>query len=75
MAKNMELKGMIHAKYNSESELARSIGWSRQRLYKIVSGLKEPDLEEVRILSNVLDQPFMRIANIFLQTKSPNGDN
>ena len=29
MAKSMELNGMIHAKFKSESEMAIALGWSR----------------------------------------------
>ena len=46
---------------------------SRQKLNKITTGRKEPDLEEVYQISHVLSQPIDVVANIFLRYKSPNG--
>lgn len=74
MAKILALSGLIHSKFKYESNLADSMGWSRQRLNKITNGDKEPDLGEVRDIANALDEPFMTVAQIFLDLKSPNGD-
>jgi DNA-binding phage protein len=75
MAKILALTGMIHSKFRSESEMARKIGWSRQRLYKITNGTKEPNLDEVRKLAGALEMPVIEVAQFFLQKESPNGDN
>ena len=72
MAKILELSGLIHSKFNTESKMADSMGWSRQRLNKITNGDKEPDLEEVRDIADALDTSFMTVAQIFLDLKSPN---
>lgn len=73
MAKIRALCGLIHSKYDFEIQLAREIGWSKQRLNRITTGAKEPDLSEVYVLSKALNVPFEQMANIFLQAKSPNG--
>lgn len=73
MAKVMELRGMIHAKYNSESEFARYLGWPRQKLSRITTGRKEPDLSELSQISMGLDKSLDEVANIFLRQESPNG--
>lgn len=68
-----ELRGLIYSKYDSESELAEKIGWSRQRISKITNGVKEPDIDEIAALSKALGKSVGEIAEIFLRYKSPNG--
>ena len=74
MGKILELNGLIHLHFSSETEMARVLNWPRQRLNKITNGDKEPDLGEVRDIANVLEEPFDKVAHIFLSRKSPNGD-
>jgi transcriptional regulator with XRE-family HTH domain len=74
MAKILALNGLIHSKFDSESKMADAMGWSRQRLNKITNGDKEPDLFDVRDISDILDVSFMTVAQIFLDLKSQNGD-
>lgn len=62
-----ELKEMIRAKFGSEASMARSIGWSRQRLNKITTGVKEPDVGELSAIANGLGEPVGVIADIFLR--------
>lgn len=70
--KFMELNSLIHGQYHNQAEFAKAIGWSRQRLNKVVNGDKQPSLEDVRDISDGLHVPFMMVANIFLRPKSPN---
>lgn len=65
--KNSELRGLIYDKYNSEAEMARALGWSRQRLNKITNGLKEPDISELNSIAKRLEKSVGEIAQIFLQ--------
>ena len=74
MAKIMALNGLIHSKFENEAQMADALGWPRQRLNRITCGAKDIDLDEVQEIANVLEVPFMTIANIFLGEKSPNGD-
>lgn len=69
MAKVRELSGLIHAKYDSESDMARELGWPRQRLNRITNGVKEPDLEEAALIAGCLGVSLDRIAGIFLGQK------
>ena len=73
MAKVRELCGLIYSEYDSESDFAKALGWPRQKLNKITTGKKEPDLDEVAQLSVCLNRPLEAIAQIFLRYKSPNG--
>ena len=69
---NNELRGLICGQFKSCAAFARHIGWKPQRLNKIVIGDKQPSLTEVQTIAKGLGVPFMLIANIFLQTESPN---
>lgn len=73
MAKILELNGLIHRKYDNESQMADAMGWSRQRLNKITNGDKAPSLDEIESMSIALEEPVMNIVDIFLRLKSPNG--
>ena len=74
MAKNLQLSGMIHAKYENESDFARALGWSRQRLNKITNGHKYPDLFEIDDMAQALGYSFLALAVISLAIKSRNVD-
>ena len=67
MLKNLDLKGRIHSKYNSEAEFAKAIGWTRQRLSKITNGHKVPSLYDVDLLATAFGCSFMDIANFYLR--------
>lgn len=73
MAKVRELCSLIHGLYDTEAELARALGWPRQRLNKITTGAKEPDICEASQLATKLNVSVDVIADIFLRLKSPNG--
>ena len=75
MAKDLQLSGLIHSKFDSESAMANAMGWSRQRLNRITTGKKVPDLFEVDDIANVLDTSFVSVAHIFLGSKSTYVDN
>ena len=74
MPKNMELNGLIHSHYDSESQFATAMGWSRQRLNRITNGKKVPDLFDLRDMSIALPCDLMVLVNIFLPKKSTNMD-
>lgn len=73
MAKILELSGLIHRKYENEARMAEAMGWQRQRLNKITNGEKPPSLEDIDALSRALDEPIMTLVDIFLRSRSPNG--
>lgn len=72
MAKIRELSALIHGKYDTEAEFARALGWPRQRLNKITTGTKEPDLHETAAIAAKLEISLESAARIFLHAKSPN---
>ena len=74
MAKNLELNGLIHAKYPTESDMAKAMNWPRQKLNKITTGRKMPDLQETVEIADALEKPLDYVANLFLPKESPIGD-
>lgn len=64
--RRMKLRSLIYGRFVNEAEFARRLGWSRQRLNKITTGAKEPNLTEVRDIALALNVPFDDVANIFL---------
>lgn len=72
MARIVELRGLIYGKYESETQLAQELGWTKQRLNVITTGRREPNLEEVEALASKLDKSVEDMVYIFLRHKSPN---
>ena len=67
-----EVREMIREKYHSEAECARSMGWKRQRLNKITTGKKIPDIDELNTLAVALGRDVAVLLHIFLNRKSTN---
>ena len=67
-----EVKEIILGKYRSEAACAKALGWPRQRLNKITTGKKTPDIDEVNCLSVALGVDVARLLHIFLHQKSTN---
>lgn len=68
-----EIRGMIYAKFRSEADCAKRLGWNRQRLNKITTGKKIPDISEINQLASVLGEDEMKLYHIFLNAVSTNG--
>lgn len=65
--KNEALCAAIKTLYKSEAACARALGWSRQRLNKITTGAKEPDVYELNELARKLKRPVGEVCKFFLQ--------
>ena len=64
------LRATVYGKYSSIAELARFLGWTRQKTTNIVNKKQEPSLKEVNLLANALGLSLEDAAQFFLQTKS-----
>lgn len=62
-----QLRGIVYSRYRSESEMAKQMGWPKQRLNKITTGLKEPTVQELNELAIALGVDIGFLAKIFLQ--------
>ena len=69
---NLKLRGLIYSQYRNESDFARSVGWSRQKINKLTNGIQQPTIDDLVVLSNSLNTSLDDIVNIFLKQKSPN---
>ena len=67
------LRALILSQYKSESACAAFLGWTRQRLNKLVNGTKEPDVSEVAAIAGACNASVLDVALIFLSYWSPNG--
>lgn len=66
MEPNLALKGLIYGKYGKEVNLAKALGWSKQRLNRITTGRSMPNVEELNALAVALDTSVERMVHIFL---------
>ena len=64
------LRAVVYGKYASIADLARYLGWTRQKATNIVNKKQEPSLKEVNLLANALGMPFEDAAQFFLQAGS-----
>lgn len=70
---NRAFKSLIYKKFDSESAMARHLGWPRQKLNKISKEGKEPSLAEAIAIAGALDITLEEAAYLFLPQLSPNG--
>ena len=61
-----ELKNLIRSKYGTEAELARKLGWSRQKINRITNEHRKPNIVVATQLSEALGIPVTDIIQIFL---------
>lgn len=66
MVNTMGLRGLIYGKYKSQTAFATHIGWSKQKLSKIINGAQEPTVRDIGDMAAALDKPLGEIAEIFL---------
>lgn len=69
--RNRALCSLIYGNYRSQSDFAREIGWSKQKLSKIVNGA-EPTVRELNELADGLSTSATALLCIFLPKESPN---
>lgn len=68
------LKGEIIASYGSQKTFAKHIGWTQNKVCKMVKGKYKPDTDDVDILVRALGLGPDKFLAIFLPNSSPNGD-
>lgn len=59
------LRGLIYSIYESESECAREMNWSKQRLNRITAGKKIPTVHEANELARALHTSVETIVSFF----------
>ena len=57
---------IIGEKYKSQAEMARKMGWNRQRLNSILTGRKEPDVADVVEFARALGRTVEETVGLFI---------
>ena len=65
--KILGLSSLIHGQFNSQADFARRIGWSKQKVNKIVNGHMKPSISDVQTIAEGLDVPVMMVMKFFLR--------
>lgn len=60
------LRGKVYSRFKSITAMARTLGWTKQKASRIVNGLQEPTIDDVKSLSDALDEKFEDVAAFFL---------
>lgn len=68
------VKGAVYARYKDIADLAKTLGWSRQKLSPIVNGKREPNLSDIQAMAKAMDMDADKLASFFLELKSQNCD-
>lgn len=71
----MALRGAIAERYKTQSAFAKAIGWSDNKVSRLMTGKHSPDMEEISEITRALDLSKERYIDIFyLPIASTNGD-
>lgn len=65
-----ELRGMIYARFKTEADCARQLGWPKQKLNYITNGKRMPDIKDTVELANTLQVDAGSLISIFLARES-----
>ena len=68
------LKGEIVAVYGTQSAFAETVSWPKNKVSRLVTGQYKPDTDDVDVIVSALNLTPDKFLEIFLPTKSPNGD-
>ena len=66
------IRGAVLNRFKSYTEFAEVLGWPKQRLSKIITGKKIPNVNEIAEMADGLDMTINGVAEFFLTSKSPN---
>ena len=70
---NFAIRGLIFSRYKTQSYFAEHIGWTKQKLSKILLGRQEPTVTDLNDMAKGLDCSAEKLIHIFLSEKSPIG--
>lgn len=51
----MALRGLILSKYKTITAFSEAIGWNRTKASRIVNGIQEPTIQDVKDLTRILE--------------------
>lgn len=68
------LRGSIYKVYKSQTEFSKDVGWSKNKIGRILNGTSIPSINDCNVLLSKLFLSDEEYKNIFLPSASPNGD-
>lgn len=74
MENTNKLRGWIYESYPSYNALAQQMGWSRQRLGRLVNCEVDPTLSDVASLAECINRPVGELVEFFLASQLPKGN-
>lgn len=69
------LRGEIVSRFRTQNAFAAYLGWTPNKVSKLLTGKYKPDTDDVATIANALNMDERTFCDIFLPKKSPNGDN
>ena len=64
------IKGAVYNKFGSYTKFAAALGWTQQRLSKLIAGHKIPNVLELAEIAAALDMPLGDVAMLFIHMHS-----
>lgn len=68
------LRGEIVSRFRTQNAFAAYLGWTPNKVSKLLTGKYKPDTDDVATITNALNMDERTFCDIFLPQKSPNGD-
>ena len=62
---NEKFRAEIRQRYKSESELAKALGWTRQKMSKTILGQRNPKIADINALSREMAMPVSEVIKFF----------
>jgi hypothetical protein len=69
------LRGEIVSRFRTQNAFAAYLGWTPNKVSKLLTGKYKPDTDDVATITNALNMDERTFCDIFLPKESPNGDN
>ena len=69
-----KVRGAILSRFKTESDFARALGWTRQRVNAFSLGIREPRLHDVQEMAAVLNMDASELSAFFLDLLSQKRD-
>ena len=65
MDKN-KLRGLIYSNYRTVADMARKMGWGKQKLWRIITGKQLPNAYEIDAMAKAMQASRYDILDLFL---------
>lgn len=67
-----KLRGWIYESYPSYDALAQQMGWTRQRVSRLVNREANPTIGDIAVLAESINRPVSEVVEFFLANQLPN---